>query len=134
MFIIKFPYFKGNLLMNNLFQHFEVLWHKILPPDLKTFVHFFFTHPLVDLAVADCGILREFFNSFDQNTDGKYIRWFWNSLNISLRILFGCAVAYFFIRIPDFLKNYAAICFCLLENLRRCHQNYSKTQTTAEFL
>jgi len=83
---------------------------------------------IVVIAVADCGILREFFNSFDQNTDGKYIRWFWNSLNISLRILFGCAVAYFFIRIPDFLKNYAAICFCLLENLRRCHQNCSNTQ------
>ena len=33
-----------------------------------------------------------------------------------------------------FLKNYAAISFCLLEKLRRCHQNSSKTQMTVEFL
>ena len=39
-------YFKGNLIINNLFQHFEALWSKILPPDLKPFVYFFFTHPL----------------------------------------------------------------------------------------
>ena len=33
--------------INNLFQHFEALWSKILPPDLKPFVYFFFVHPLV---------------------------------------------------------------------------------------
>ena len=32
------------------------------------------------------------------------------------------------------LKNYAAISFCLLEKLKRCHQNSSKTQMTVEFL
>ena len=41
LFIIKFPHFKGNLIINNLFQGFEALWPKILPPDLKAFVHFF---------------------------------------------------------------------------------------------
>ena len=35
-----------NLVINTLFQHFEALWPKILPPDLKTFVYFFFAHPL----------------------------------------------------------------------------------------
>ena len=33
-------------MINNLFLSFEALWPKILPPDLKTFVHFFFAHPL----------------------------------------------------------------------------------------
>ena len=33
-------------MINNLSLSFEVLWPKILPPDLKTFVHFFFAHPL----------------------------------------------------------------------------------------
>ena len=41
LFIIKFPQFKGNLTINNLFSRFEALWSKILPPD--------FTHPLVDI-------------------------------------------------------------------------------------
>jgi hypothetical protein len=34
-------------IINNLFYHFEALMPKILPPDLKTFVYFFFAHPLV---------------------------------------------------------------------------------------
>ena len=34
------------------------------------------------------------------NCSGKYIRWFWNSLSISIRLLFGSAAAYFLIRIP----------------------------------
>ena len=33
-------------MINKLFYRFEALWPKILPPDLKTFVHFFFAHPL----------------------------------------------------------------------------------------
>ena len=33
-------------MINNLFKRFEALWPKILPPDLKMFVHFFFAHPL----------------------------------------------------------------------------------------
>ena len=34
------------------------------------------------------------------NFSGKYIRWFWYSLSISIRILFGITAAYFLIRIP----------------------------------
>ena len=41
LFIIKFPLKCGNLIINNLFQRFKALWPKILPQDLKTFVHFF---------------------------------------------------------------------------------------------
>ena len=52
---------------------------------------------------VDCGILKEFFNNFDQNTGRtlylvaniKYIRWFWNSLSISIRILFWNAATCF---------------------------------------
>ena len=32
---------------NNLFQYFEAVWSKILPPDLKTSVYIFFAHPLL---------------------------------------------------------------------------------------
>ena len=94
---------------------------------------------IVVLAVADCGILGEFFNSFDQNTDGK-LQWQIHQMileflkHLDQNSVWMCCCLLFFIRIPDFLKNYAAICFCVLENLRRCHQNHSKTQTTAEFL
>ena len=48
LFIIKFPQFKGNLTINNLFSRFEALWSKILPPDLERQCTFF-THPLVDI-------------------------------------------------------------------------------------
>ena len=33
------------MIINNLSERFEALWPKILPPDLKTFVYFFFAHP-----------------------------------------------------------------------------------------
>ena len=39
LFIIKFLHFEGNLLINN----FEALWSKILPPDLRTSVYFFYS-------------------------------------------------------------------------------------------
>ena len=41
LFIIKFPLKWENLIIKNLFQSFEALWSKILPPDLKTSVYFF---------------------------------------------------------------------------------------------
>ena len=38
---------------NNLIRHFEALWHKILPQDLKTSMYFFSTHPLCDPVATD---------------------------------------------------------------------------------
>ena len=32
---------------NKQLKGFEALWSKILPPDIKTFVYFFFAHPLI---------------------------------------------------------------------------------------
>ena len=43
LFIIKFPQFKGNLTINNLFSRFEALWSKILPPDLERQCTFFYS-------------------------------------------------------------------------------------------
>ena len=41
------------LIINNLFEDFEALWLKILSPDLKTPVYFFFTHPLLEEATRE---------------------------------------------------------------------------------
>ena len=43
--------------MNNLFQLFEALWPKILPIDLKTSVHFFFTHPLAAIITLSVDVV-----------------------------------------------------------------------------
>ena len=42
------PHFNGNLIRIDLFCRLEALWPKIWLPDLKTFVYFFFAHPLVN--------------------------------------------------------------------------------------
>ena len=42
-------------MINNLFQRFEALCLQLLLPDLETFVHFFFTHPLGQLIGASYG-------------------------------------------------------------------------------
>ena len=42
-------------MINNLSLGFEALWRKILPPDFKKLVYFFFTHPLILKAYAQYG-------------------------------------------------------------------------------
>ena len=86
-------------MINNLFYRFEALWPKILPPDLKPFVYFFFTHPLDTDSILRVNMMY-----------GEYIFTTAIYYNQLLRITLWPNMTYFWIKVlllrPTFQLSY----------------------------